>query len=226
MSCCNKEITKSDDQCEMNENEAQSLTNTELNDDNVAETSTKKDDSSQPADKEIKYKTVELEVDVSDSKTLANMSSVVDIPRESEQLNELNVAEVPIEKVDKAVPESKEPKVNSNAHTASNIEIPEASSTSSEILIQDMSILNINEKNNRNRNSSVVLNKQTDSLRNLMLYDSTTDNESEDSDFEKDWQLHVLNNPDTGSSEDSESDSNESLGSSDGSSIIDIEKEL
>lgn len=230
MSCSNGEVTNIDDQSEINEHEAQSLSNTsklEINDDNVAETTIEKDDSFQPTDKEIKYKTVELEMNVSKSKMSTNLNS--DTITKTEQLNEPNVEGLPIEKVDKTVSPTTSAEVSkicSIINTINNVnEVQESSSTAPETLIQDMRILNITEKNNKNINSSVVLNKHTESLRNLMLYDSNTDNESDNSDFEKDWQLHVLNNPDTGSSEDSESDSNESVESSDGSSI-DIEKEL
>lgn len=226
MSCCINELIKSD-QYERNEDEDQSVPTTsvlEVNDDNVAETTNKKDDSFQATDKEIEYKTIELEANVSDSKIPTGMNS--DIVIESEQLNELNV------EVDKTESQSNPTKNQGNClimsmSTVKNVnDIQESTSAAPEKLIQDLSILNITEKNSKHFNSSVVLNKHTDSLRNLMLYDSNTDNESDNSDFEKDWQLHVLNNPDTGSSEDSESDSNESLGSSDGSSIIDIKKEL
>lgn len=105
----------------------------------------------------------------------------------------------------------------------------ESPSAVSEGLAQDINKLGISEsftQNNKKAYSSCVLNKQTDSLRNLMLYDST-DNESDDSDFEKDWQLHVLNSTITiESSDDSESDSNESLESSDDQNETDRNVEL
>lgn len=230
MSCYINELIKSD-QYERNGDEDQSVPTTsvlEVNDDNVAEPTVEKDDSFQATDKEIKYKTIELEANVSDSKIPTGMNS--DIVIESEQSNELNVEELHIEKVDKTESQSNPSENQGNCSIMSTVkndnDIQESTAAAPEKLIQDMSILNITEKNSKNFNSSVVLNKHTDSLRNLMLYDSNTDNESDNSDFEKDWQLHVLNNPDTGSSEDSESDSNESLGSSDGGSIIDMKKEL
>lgn len=80
-----------------------------------------------------------------------------------------------------------------------------STSTESEALAQDMSTLGIAEPNNK-FHSGVILNQQTDSLKNLMFYESS-DDESDDSDFETNWQLHMLNDTESAeSSEDGETD--------------------
>lgn len=88
-------------------------------------------------------------------------------------------------------------------------DVQQSTSTDTESLVKDIGSLEIAEQvvqNNRSIEAAVILNKQTDSLRNLMLYESSE--ESDDSDFERDWQIQTMHTPViSGSSKDNDSDS-------------------
>lgn len=123
----------------------------------------------------------------------------------SEQENAVTDLKGSTEKIQSDI-ELKEPtKLVGLIDSANNANGPQVSSTVTETLLEDMSILGISDSN-KTIHSKVVINHQTDSLKKLWSYQSSSD-ECDESDFEADWQLEMLNDTDSAdSSEDSGND--------------------
>lgn len=113
----------------------------------------------------------------------------------------------------KACPLNQEQIQNTNIENI-NDKSKESPLTVPDTLVQDISKLDIAENQATNKSKlgySVVINQESDSLRNLWLYESS----DEDSDYEKNWQLHMLKKKRAETFTDSESDSSESFESTD-----------
>lgn len=166
-------------------------------------------------DKDVSQKVTEKLQEIIENETKQELDSVETITNSLEHIRCKNVVNEQIiaQKDLELLTENVSSKTNAQASETSlnesvvnNATGDQVSLTFSEALVEDMGILEISEKNNKKSQSNVVVNHQTDSLKNLLSYESSSD-ESDESDFEADWQVQMLNDTESGdSSEDSESD--------------------